>query len=82
MRKMTRHEEVRLKITAFLFNNRANALRGEMHRALCLYVLSEMAEPCMPEEVADLIVSLLGRDVGAPRGFVAIVLDELRGLVK
>lgn len=80
MRK-TAHEEMREKVTAFFFNKRADVLRGEMYRALCLHVLAEVGEPCDEERIADLVHHALGGTVTAPGNLRTVVYKELRNLV-
>lgn len=78
MRLLSKHEQILLKITAFLFNKRANALRGEMYQACCLYVLNELGEPCIRKEVVELVAYALGVDV--TDSLRLVVLEELHKL--
>lgn len=80
MRSLSTHEQIRLKITAFLFNRRADALRGEMYRALCLHVLNEVDESCKYEQIAELVAYALGTDVKVTDSLKTIVFDELHKL--
>jgi hypothetical protein len=80
MRFLGAHEQMRLKVTAFLFNNRADALRGEIYRALCLHVLDELGEPCSREDIIELIAYILGNKVEVTHGLRTILVDELNRL--
>jgi hypothetical protein len=82
MRSLSAHESIKLKITAFLFNSRADALRGEIYRALCLHVLSETQQACNGEEVVELVAYALGKEVKVTASLRTVVFDELRRLTE
>ena len=82
MPALSRHELIKVKITAFLFNSRADALRGEIYKALCLHVLSEVQEACTGNQIVELVAYALGKEVKLTDSLQAIVLDELRRLAK
>lgn len=82
MRTWSGHDEVRYKITAFLFNRRADALRTEMYEALCLHVLSEVSdEPCSQEKVVELVEYALGVYVQNTNALRLLVTETLQNLV-
>lgn len=80
MKSLSTHEQIRLKITAFLFNRRADALRGEIYRALCLHVLNEIDEPCSHEQIVELVAYALGTNVKITDSLKTIIIDELNRL--
>jgi hypothetical protein len=82
MQSLGAHEQIRLKITAFLFNSRADALRGEMYQAICLHVLSEMGGPVSREDMVELVAYALGENVQVTDSLRAVVLEELRRLTE
>ena len=81
MKLSSTHQEIRLRITAFLFNRRADALRGEIYRALCLYVLSEIGTEMQRDELVELVAYSLGC-ASITDSLRTIVLDELNQLVR
>ena len=77
------HEDIRLKITAFLFNRRADALRTEMYEALCLHVLSEIGDdPCDQDWVVDMVKYALNLRVEDTSVVTLLVSETLRDLVR
>jgi hypothetical protein len=55
MKTMSTHDKIKTQIVAFLFNSRADVLRSEMFRALCLHVLNEVDEPCDISQITELV---------------------------
>lgn len=82
MKLLTTHEKIKLQITAFLFNTRADALRGEMYRALCLHVLSESDDPNSYEDIVKLVAYAIGPTIKVTDSLQTIVADELQKLVE
>ena len=54
MKVMSTHDKIKTQIVAFLFNSRADVLRAEMFRALCLHVLNEVDTPCDIGQLTEL----------------------------
>jgi hypothetical protein len=79
---LTPQEQLKLNLTAFFFNSRADALRGEMYRALCLYVLSNSKSPLSADEVVESIILSLGANNSTFRSLKVVVTEELHTLVK
>ena len=82
MANLSPYETIRLKITAFLFNRRADALRGEMYRALCLGVFTNNDETLNKDEIVKRVASALGKNVKITDSLKTIVYEELRQLEK
>ncbi len=81
MKTLTTHEQIKVKITAFLFNKKSDALRSEMYRALCLHVLSDADQPLSKEDVAELVASALGSEVKLTDSLRAVVFQTLQDLI-
>ena len=75
-------QKIKTQIAAFLFNNRADVLRGEMYRALCLYVLNEVDEPCDIEEITSLVAYSIAPEIETTSSLRAIVAEEINTLSK
>ncbi len=75
-------EQLRFKLTAFVFNSKADALRGEIYRALCLYVLSEADEALDEQGVSDMVAYTLGAGSSASNTLRAVILETLAELRK
>lgn len=82
MTLFTPHEKIKTKIVAFLFNTRADVLRDEMYRALCLHVLVEADQPCDLGQVTELVAYAISSKAQVNASLQAIVADELTTLVK
>ncbi len=82
MKSLSTHEQIRLKITAFLFNTRVDALRGEIYRALCLHVLTETGEETSRDRITELVAYALGKNVKVTDSLKTIIYDELNNLVR
>lgn len=74
------HNKLKLQITAFLFNSRADVLRDEMYRALCLHVLKEVGEPCPLEQIVELVAYAIESKVEITEGLKTIVAEALKTL--
>lgn len=79
---MTTHDKIKTQIVAFLFNSRADVLRGEMFRALCLHVLNEIDTPCDLEQLTDLVGYAIDASVRKSTGLQTVISDEVTTLVK
>lgn len=76
----TRQDQLRLRLTAFFFNNRADALRSEMYRALCLASLAGAQDPKSVDQIADDVISMLGGSVDKSDSLRTVLSDELSTL--
>ena len=74
---LTPQEELKLKITAFFFNSKADALRSEMYRSLCLLALANSQRPISIDEIVSSILLYLGTSNPISKGLKVIVTDEL-----
>ena len=74
------HNKLKLQIVAFLINSRADVVRDEMYRALCLHVLKEVDEPCPLEQIVELVAYAIGPKVEITESLKTIVADELKTL--
>lgn len=74
------HNKLKLQIVSFLFNSRADVLRDEMYRALCLHVLREVGEPCSLEQIVELVAYAIESKVEITESLKAIIADELKTL--
>lgn len=79
---MNAHEQIQFKITAFLFNRRADALREEMYQALCLTVFKEINDPLTYDQIVERMILELGIPSGVTESFRTIIIDEINQLVK
>ncbi len=75
-------DTIRFRLAAFFFNQRADALRGEMYRALSLLALSTAARPLAIDDVTDAVLGMLGASQATRASLAAIVSEELRNLVQ
>jgi hypothetical protein len=76
----TQHK-IKSKIVAFMFNTRADVLREEMYRALCLHVMGEIVTPCNIDEIISAVAYSIGPNVEMTSGLRTIIVDVLNGLV-
>lgn len=77
---LTLQEQTKLKLTAFFFNNKADALRSEMYRSLCLLALASSEKPKTTDEIVNSIMLYLGASNPISAGLKVIVTDELAAL--
>lgn len=82
MEMINPYNQIRLKIAAFLFNNRADALRSEMYQALCLHALSESEGKLSISQIIESIARSLGPDVKVTDSLCVVVNDAIQSLVK
>lgn len=81
MSRITAHEKIKTQITAFLINTRADVVRGEMYRILCLYVLTEIERGSF-EDIMETVAYAIDSDLHITDAMRAIVSDELNTLVE
>jgi hypothetical protein len=77
---LTPQEQLKLKLTAFFFNNKADALRSEMYRSLCLLALANSEKPLSIDEIVNTILLYLKTGNAISKGLKVIVTDELASL--
>lgn len=82
MTENSTQEELRLKITSYMFNRRADALRGEMYEALCLGAFADAKDSLTSDEIASRVASQLGEKVKVSESLRTIVYDGLISLEK
>ena len=81
MKTTSRQEQLKLKITAFLFNRRADVIREEIYQALCLYVLAQTNTPLSAERIVQEIARLLTvSNENITDSLKTIIYDELNTL--
>src|SRR5574341_838838 len=82
MHPISTHEKIKTQIVAFLFNSRADVLRGEMYRALCLHVLNEIDTPCDIVQLTDLVAYAIDTNAQKSSALQTVISDEVTTLVK
>jgi hypothetical protein len=82
MQIMNTHEKIKTQIVAFLFNTRADVIRAELYRALCLHVLTELDSPCTIDELVDLVAYTIDSQVKKTTSLQTIILDEINNLIE
>lgn len=81
MKAMSTHDKIKTQIVAFLFNSRADVLRSEMFRALCLHVLNEIDAPCDIVQLTELVAYTIDSNVKSSPSLQTVISDELQILV-
>jgi hypothetical protein len=82
MQPISTHEKIKTQIIAFLFNSRADVLRDEMYRALCLHVLNEIDNPCDIFELTNLVAYAIDTNAPKSEALQTVIADEVNTLVK
>jgi hypothetical protein len=81
MKTMSTHDKIKTQIVAFLFNSRADVLRSEMFRALCLHVLNEVDEPCDITQITNLVAYTIDSSTKGSTSLQTVLSDELQILI-
>ena len=76
----SQYDLLRQRLTAFFFNSRGDALRGEMYRVLALDALSHLPSPSSLPTIATHITTALGAAPDGSAGLEAVLSEELRVL--
>ena len=76
------HETIRLKLAAFFFNSRADALRGELFRALSISILARSDQALDLDEICQGIIQLFGLSGDTNDSLRAVLVNELATLVE
>ncbi len=79
---MNAHEGIQFKITSILFNRRADALRDEMYRAMCLSILGEFDSPRGCDQIIEEIIAIFGIQEDATESLRTILIEEINRLVE
>ena len=82
MKSVSAHEAIKGQIVAFLFNTRADVLRDEMYRALCLHVLNEAGMPCTVNQITELVAYAISPTVEVSESLKTIIIEEISTLLK
>lgn len=82
MQKLAGHDKIKTQIVAFLFNTRADVLREELYRALCLHALRESGVPCAVERLVELVAAAIDPGIKATAGMQTLVLNAVTHLTE